>query len=149
MVSRIGSGRGTGSLDLGLRCEPESGHSTVEKIVNVLYCDTMFTPKQIHERQPLKTAAFRKTLVAFDFDEKLIQNNYVTSCICLYFAVDLVLSFSEYDLENRRMPYQQKYWIKSMAVKIPVLVLLRFSWLFPVSILPASFVNYLSPFRWF
>ena len=79
MVSRIGSGPGTGTLDLQLRCEPESGHSTVEKIVNVLYCDTMFTPKQIHERQPLKTAAFRKTLVAFDFDEKLIQNNYVTS----------------------------------------------------------------------
>ena len=32
---------------------------------------TMFTPKQYREKQPLKTVAFEKTSVAFDFDEKL------------------------------------------------------------------------------
>ena len=35
-------------------------------------------------------------------------------------AVDQVFSISGYDLGNRRMPCKQKYWIKDMAVKIPV-----------------------------
>ena len=43
----------------------------------------------------------------------------------LYFAVDHMLSISEYDLENRGMPCQQKYLIKN-EVKIPILILFRF-----------------------
>ena len=35
-------------------------------------------------------------------------------------AVDQVLSVSEYDLGNERMPCKQKYWIKNVAVKVPV-----------------------------
>ena len=73
----------------------------------------MFLPKQYHERQPLKTVAFGKTLVAFDFDEKLAQIDYVISRVkrlplpafCGYH----VLSISDYDLENRRMRFQQNY----------------------------------------
>ena len=38
---------------------------------------TMFTPKQYRQRQPLKTVPFGKTLIVFDFDEKLTQNHYV------------------------------------------------------------------------
>ena len=44
---------------------------------------------------------------------------------CTLRLVRLVLSISGYDLENERMP-KQKYCIKNMAVKIPILVLLRF-----------------------
>lgn len=40
---------------------------------------TMFTPKQYHLKQPLKTVPFGKTVVAFNFDEKPTQNNYVIS----------------------------------------------------------------------
>ena len=35
----------------------------------------MFTPKQYHERQPLKTAIFGKIVVVFDFDKNLTQSN--------------------------------------------------------------------------
>ena len=41
---------------------------------------TIFTLKQYDERLPLKTVTFRKTLIAFDLDEKLTQNNYVVLC---------------------------------------------------------------------
>ena len=40
---------------------------------------TMLTPKQYHERQPLKSVVFGKLSVVFDFDEKQTQNNYVIS----------------------------------------------------------------------
>ena len=42
----------------------------------------------------------------------------------LHFAFDQVLSISEYDLENGRMPCNNKYWIKNMAVKIRILMVL-------------------------
>ena len=41
--------------------------------------NTMFTSKQYHERQPLKTVAFGKLLVAFDFGEILSQINSAIS----------------------------------------------------------------------
>ena len=43
---------------------------------------------------------------------------------CLHFGVDQVLSISGYDLENGRMPCKHKYWIKNMAVKIRILMVL-------------------------
>ena len=54
---------------------------------------------------------------AFDFDQKLTQNVTKITMQChvskkflrLYFAVDYLLSVSEYDLENGRMPCQQKH----------------------------------------
>ena len=77
---------------------------------------------------------FGKALVAFGFDEKLTQSVVQTTIqyhvskefLRLYFAVDQVLSISEHHLENGRMPCNQKYWIKNMAVKILILILLRF-----------------------
>ena len=45
----------------------------------LLIANTMFTSKQYHERQRLKTVAFGKLLVAFDFDEILSQINYAIS----------------------------------------------------------------------
>ena len=70
----------------------------------------------------------------------------------LHFAVDQVLSVSGYDLGNGRMACKQKYWIKNMAVKLPILILFRFClfcWLSPVSIVAASRFNYMGPCRWF
>ena len=72
---------------------------------------------------------FGKTLIAFDFNEKLTQSiaQVTINIMCgdflpLYFAVDQVLSVSGYDLENGRMSCKQKYCIKNMAVKIPILI---------------------------
>ena len=39
----------------------------------------------------------------------------------LHFAIAQVLSISGYDMENERMPGRQKYCIKNIAVKIPIL----------------------------
>ena len=107
-----------------------------------------------------------KTLVAFDFDKKHKQNiaqitmQYHVSkdFLRLIFAVDQVLSISGYDLENGRMQSKQKYWIKNTAVKILVLMVpfwflstdfCLFCWLFPVSIVAASYFNYICCCRWF
>ena len=49
-----------------------------------------------------------------------------TDFLPLHFAVGQVLSISGYDLENGRMPCKQKYCIKNMTVKIPILILFRF-----------------------
>ena len=57
-----------------------------------------------------------KTLVAFDFDKKhkqsiaqiTMQCHVSKDFLCLIFAVDQVLSISGYDLENGRMPCEQK-----------------------------------------
>ena len=75
---------------------------------------TMFTPKQYHQKQPLKTVPFGKTVVAFDFDEKPTQNNYVISPFKrlsspVFFSIDHELSISYFDFENRRMSGEQKY----------------------------------------
>ena len=67
----------------------------------------------------------------------------------LYFAEDQVLSIFENNLENGRM---QKYLIKNMVVKIPILISFHFCllcWLSHVFIAAASGFNYLGPFRWF
>ena len=73
---------------------------------------------------------FRKTLIAFDFDEKLSQSvaqyNASKNFLGLHFAVGQVLSISAYDLKSGRMPCKQKYRIKNMAVKIPILILFCF-----------------------
>ena len=72
--------------------------------------------------------------------------------ICLHFAVGELLSISGCDLENERMPFKQKYCIKDMAVKIPILILLCFCllcWLSPVSVVAASCFNYIGPCGWF
>ena len=77
---------------------------------------------------------FGKTLIAFDLYEKLtksvaqvtIQYHVSKDFLPLHFAVGQVLSISGYDLENGRMPCKQKYCIKNMAVKIPILILFRF-----------------------
>ena len=82
----------------------------------------------------LISKCFGKTLVAFDFNEKLTQSvaqiamqYYVSKdFLHLHFAVDQVLSISGYELENGRMLCKQKYQIKNMAVKIPISILLRF-----------------------
>ena len=61
---------------------------------------------------------------------KRCTSNYVISrvkdILPLHFAVGQVLSISGYDLENGRMLCKQKYWIKNMAIKIPILILFRF-----------------------
>ena len=44
----------------------------------------------------------------------------------LHFAVGQVPSISAYDLKSGRMPCKQKYHIKNMAVKIPILILFCF-----------------------
>ena len=44
----------------------------------------------------------------------------------LHFAVGHLLSISAYNLENGRMSCKQKYRLKNMAVKIPLLILFRF-----------------------
>ena len=46
--------------------------------------------------------------------------------LCQHFAVDQVLSISQYDLDNGRMLCKQKYLIKNMVVKIPLLILFCF-----------------------
>ena len=77
---------------------------------------------------------FGQTLVAYDFDGKLTQSfaqifmQYHVSkdFLCLHFAFDQVLSISGNDLENQSVPCKQKYWIKNMAVKIPILILPTF-----------------------
>ena len=73
---------------------------------------------------------FRKTLIAFDFDEKpsqsVAQYNVSKNLLGLHFAVGQVLSSSGYDLKSGRMPCKQKYCIKNMAVKIPILILFCF-----------------------
>ena len=66
-VSRFGSASWTGMPDPVLNCEPESGPSTLEKII-LLIVITMFKPKQHHERHG-------KTLIVFDFNEKLTQDD--------------------------------------------------------------------------
>ena len=51
----------------------------------------------------------------------------------------------------RRMPCKQKYWIKNVAVKIPILILFCFCllcWLSPISIVVVSCCNYIGPNRW-
>ena len=78
--------------------------------------------------------SFGKTLIGFDFDEKLTQSiaqvtmwyHVSKDFLPLHFAVDQVLSVSGYDLENGRMPCKQKYCIKNMAVKIPNFILFHF-----------------------
>ena len=58
-----------------------------------------------------------KVLIAFGFNEKLtpsvaqitMQYHVSKEFLRLHFAVDKVLSFSGYDLQNRRMPCKQKY----------------------------------------
>ena len=68
--------------------------------------------------------------------------------LCLHFVDGQVLSISGYDLENGRKPYKQKYWIKNLAVKIPILILFHFCllcWLSPVSVVAASCFNYIGP----
>ena len=80
---------------------------------------------------------FRKNISCFRFwwktCTKCCTNNYVISRVkrvsqpafCGWSRV----SISKYDLENRRIPCQQKYWIENMAVKIPIFdfVLLMFT----------------------
>ena len=93
---------------------------------------------------------------------KRCTSNYVISRVKrpfpLHFAVSQVLSILGYDLENGRMPCKQKYCIKNMAVKIPILILFRFCllcWrknhLFGVlsSVVAASCFNFIGPCRWF
>ena len=61
----------------------------------------------------------------------------------LHFAVDQVLST---DLENGRMPCKQKYWIKNIVVKIPIVILFRFYLFYRlsvVSIVAVSCFNYI------
>ena len=59
--------------------------------------------------------------------EKRCTNNYVICVKSLHLRlVDQVLSISGYDLGNGRMSSKQKYWIKNMAVKITVEILLCF-----------------------
>ena len=67
-----------------------------------------------------------KTLIAFDFDAKLTQSGKILSSPVLcswsgafYFRVGFA-----------RMPCKQKYCIKNMVVKIPILILLRFCLLY-------------------
>ena len=73
-----------------------------------------------------------------------------------HFAVGQLLSVSG-DLENGRMPCKQKYCIKNMAVKIPILILFRFCLLYwlknhllcVLSVIATSCFSYISPFWWF
>ena len=86
---------------------------------------------------------------------KRYTNNYIISRvkrISLLPLFSFVLSISGYDLENGRMPCEQKYKIKNMAVKNLILILFCFCllwWLPPVSIVGASCFNYICPCRWF
>ena len=65
----------------------------------------------------LISECFGKTLVDFNFDEKLKQSivqitmlyHVSKDFLCLHFVVDQVLSISVYDLENGKMPCKQKY----------------------------------------
>ena len=57
---------------------------------------------------------------------KLLCNMTSKDFLSLHFAVGQVLSISGYDLENGKMPCKQKYCIKNMTVKIPILILFRF-----------------------
>ena len=101
---------------------------------------------------------FWKNISCFQFwwktYTKRCTNNYVTSkdFLRLHFAVDQVLSIAGYDFENGRLSRKQKYLIKIMAVKMPILILFCFCllcWLSSVSIVAASYLNYVGPFRWF
>ena len=77
---------------------------------------------------------FGKTLIAFNFDEKLTQSvaQVIMQChaskdfLPLHFVVGQAISISGYDLKKGRMPCKQEYCMKSMAVKIPILNLFRF-----------------------
>ena len=87
---------------------------------------------------------------------KRCTSNYVISHFkrlsFLYFAVGQVLLISGNDLENRKMPCKQKYWIKNMGIKIPILILFRFCLLCrlcPVAVEAVSCFNYINSCRWF
>ena len=78
---------------------------------------------------------FGKTLITSDFDEKLTQSvaqltmwyHVSKDFLPLHFVIGQVLLISGYDLENGRMPCKQKYYIKNIAVEIPIVILSRFS----------------------
>ena len=40
----------------------------------------------------------------------------------MFVLTNHVFSVTEYDLKNGKMPCQQEYWIKNMAVKIPIYI---------------------------
>ena len=104
---------------------------------------------------------FGKTFVSFDFDEQLTQSiaqitmQYHASkdCLRLHLVFHQVLSISGYDLENGRMlRCKEKYWIKNIAIKIPILILFHFCllwYLSPFSIVTANCFNFMDPCRWF
>ena len=50
----------------------------------------------------------------FQFWSKTYTKHCTNNFVHLYFAVDQVLSFSRYNLENGRMLFKQKYWIKKI-----------------------------------
>ena len=79
-------------------------------------------------------------------------NNYVISCVKRLPQPALCGWSSAFSfriwLENGRMPCKQKYLIKTMAIKIPILILFRFRllcYLSPFSIVAASFFNFIGP----
>ena len=82
-----------------------------------------------------------KNIDCFRFREKLTQSvaqvtkYHVSDFLSLHFAVDQVLSILRYDLENRRIWCKQKFCMKNMTVKIPILILFHFCLICVLSLL--------------
>ena len=103
---------------------------------------------------------FWKNISCFRFWWKTYTKHCTNNCVISRvkrlsspaLCVDQVFLISRYDSENRKIMYKQKYWIKTMAVKIPILILFRFCllwWVSSVSIVAVSWFSSIGPCRWF